>query len=808
MNHFIDQSRVKPLLICACLVLGAIPLGACGSREDRAHNYYQNGVSYLEKQDFVKARIELRNALQQKPDMIEAWRALAKVDEHDKNIPGLVGDFGKITELDAKDIDSRTRLAKLYLAGGALNEALKNVNAATEIDPKSVDALTVKAAILFRLKDTDGAIAAAQKALEIDPANVDARIVLASTKFLQGDSDSALKLIAEIPANQQDALGVIFLKVNIFQRQGDFAQVESLLKKLIALYPNEAGFRAQLIRFYLGQKRPDDAINELRRVVTENPTDVNAELQLVNLLGSLNGVGAARTELVQRIRAGGSILPFQIALARLDFAQGNLKASTDLLNDIISKSKAPDDILAARTTLAELYMSKNDVASAEPVIADILNADNRNIVALRLRAAIRINRGQIDDAINDLRTALNDQPRAPELLATLAIAYERNGSIELADKAYLDAMRAANFAPNYGLNYVVFLQRRGLSARAENVLVDLATRNPLSIPVLSSLAQAKLERQDWVGAHAIADTIRRIGDKGDVADRINGVAFLGEKKVSESLTAFQGSYDANPGAVQPMASLVAVYLQAKQPDRAEAFLKDALKANPTNAEALVLLGSVELIKNNPNEAAKNFEAAIKSQPQNAAGYRSLADLYARQGKIEDAQKVLDAGLQQQPKNFALQLSRAGLFELQGQYERAITEYESILADQPGSMIAANNLASLLADHRKDKPSLVRAGYLAAVLKNTDIPQFKDTLGWIAYLQGDYPAAITFLEDAATKLPNLALVQYHLGMSYLAAGQNEKASDRFKKARELAPNDAELKAKIDAALQTQSEKNKG
>ena len=193
MNYFVDQPRVKQLLVCACLILGAAQLGACGSREDRAHNYYQNGVSYLEKQDFVKARIELRNALQQKPDMIEAWRALAKVDEHDKNIQGLVGDLGKITELDAKDINSRTLLAKLYLAAGALNEALKTVNASIEIDPKSVDALTVKAAILFRLKDTDGAMATAQQALEVDPANVDARIVLASAKFLQGDSDSALK---------------------------------------------------------------------------------------------------------------------------------------------------------------------------------------------------------------------------------------------------------------------------------------------------------------------------------------------------------------------------------------------------------------------------------------------------------------------------------------------------------------------------------------------------------------------------------------------------------------------------------------
>jgi Tfp pilus assembly protein PilF len=44
-----------------------------------------------------------------------------------------------------------------------------------------------------------------------------------------------------------------------------------------------------------------------------------------------------------------------------------------------------------------------------------------------------------------------------------------------------------------------------------------------------------------------------------------------------------------------------------------------------------------------------------------------------------------------------------------------------------------------------------------------------------------------------------LVRYHLGMGYLATGQDTKASEQFKKARELAPNDAGLNAKITAAL---------
>ena len=203
----------------------------------------------------------------------------------------------------------------------------------------------------------------------------------------------------------------------------------------------------------------------------------------------------------------------------------------------------------------------------------------------------------------------------------------------------------------YGLNYVAFLQRRGLSDRADSVLADLANRNPNSIPVLSALAQAKLRRQDWVGAHEIAEAIRRLNDKGDIADRIAGAAYIGQKKYDDSIAALQNSYDASPGAVQPMAALVTAYIQAKQIDKAETFLQAALKANPANAEALVLMGSVQLAKNDPTRAAQSFETAIKQQPKDANGYRALAEFYARQRKIDEALKIIEAGLRATTEKF-------------------------------------------------------------------------------------------------------------------------------------------------------------
>ena len=137
--------------------------------------------------------------------------------------------------------------------------------------------------------------------------------------------------------------------------------------------------------------------------------------------------------------AGKGAFPYQIALARFDLAQGKADDSIKQLQQLIASASSTEDGLVAKNTLANIYMSQNKIALAEPLVTEILRTDARNSNALRLRAAIHLDRGKVDDAIADLRSALNDQPRSPELQLALATAYERNGSIELAGKAFFDA---------------------------------------------------------------------------------------------------------------------------------------------------------------------------------------------------------------------------------------------------------------------------------------------------------------------------------------------------------------------------------
>jgi tetratricopeptide (TPR) repeat protein len=196
---------------------------------------------------------------------------------------------------------------------------------------------------------------------------------------------------------------------------------------------------------------------------------------------------------------------------------------------------------------------------------------------------------------------------------------------------------------------------------------------------------------------------------------------------------------------------------------------------------------------------QRFREAVAQQPKNPVGYNALSDLYVRQKNLDAAESILQAALKELPADVNFRLSSAGLQILKGNHDAAIAQYEGVLKDQPTSLVAINNLVSLLLDYRSDKESLDRAFSLADALKNSNVPQFQDTLGWAQYRRGDYKSSIATLESAAAKLPNLAAIHYHLGMSYAATGESEKAAEQLKTALGLEPDGTALKESIRSAM---------
>src|ERR1700681_614622 len=98
------------------VVLSFALLMGCGSPEERAQGYYERGMALIEKKDDLNARVELLNAVKYKSDKIEAWRALAGIEERTKSPRSLFQDLRRIVELDPKDVDARIKLGKIMAA--------------------------------------------------------------------------------------------------------------------------------------------------------------------------------------------------------------------------------------------------------------------------------------------------------------------------------------------------------------------------------------------------------------------------------------------------------------------------------------------------------------------------------------------------------------------------------------------------------------------------------------------------------------------------------------------------------------------
>ena len=159
-----------------------------GSPKDQAQSYYERGVALAKQHEYAKAAIELRNSLRLQNDKLEAWRALAEIDEATRTTGMILSEvLQSIVSLAPSDVEARIKLVKLLALSGRVYQALELVNADNEGDSQNAKIIGLKAAVLYKLNDKRSAISEAQKALAIEPSNADALVVLATERMASGD---------------------------------------------------------------------------------------------------------------------------------------------------------------------------------------------------------------------------------------------------------------------------------------------------------------------------------------------------------------------------------------------------------------------------------------------------------------------------------------------------------------------------------------------------------------------------------------------------------------------------------------------
>ena len=796
----ISWQSLKATWLRGLLILAfGFSVAACSSPEQKAQAHYNSAKELLATGEYLKAGLEFRNALKYNDKLADAWFGLANVEEKNSNWPAVFESLQRVAELDQKNVEALTKLAKMQLASGQFDLALKNANTANDLKKDDTDILALRAAIFYRLNDKEAARADAERALALNPDNPDALAVLASDQITLGNPTAALRFVERGLSKDPKNLGLLMFKLKIHEDAKDDVKLEASLRQIIAAYPDVKEMRQALLAFLASRNRLADVETEMRALLAADPDNAAKALDLVRIVGANKGAAAGRKELEALAAAKPDNIEFALALAQLNFAEKKTDAATGALAAIIAKGEPKPDVQRAKILLAEMKLQLGQADDAKTLISEILSGDAKNADALALRANMSLQAGELDAAVGDLREALGQRPDSIPLKLLLSRALERQGAVDLAADRFVEALKESNYNPQITLDYISFLGRRGKGDQIEATLNEALTRNPNHPGLLGAMAKIKLDRQDWIGAQAIADALKKAGDKSNVSEQITGALLLGQKKYDESIATLKDAYSASTQNNRPMVGLVAAYVQAGKLDEAEVFLQSILTVNDKNADALALLGSVKELQKKPAEAEALYKSAIERQPNNPVGYVSLARSYLLQKKLPEAEKILRDGHGVAAGDLGVSLALAGLLEQKSDWEGAISIYEAQLKVTPDVPILYNNLASLLSDYRSDAASLENASQLTKRLQSLDVPQFKDTVGWVAYRNGDFRTALLNLEAAAEKLPTLAIAQYHLAMTYAALKRNADARAQFAKTEGLAGGDDALKEKIKAAV---------
>lgn len=337
------------------------------------------------------------------------------------------------------------------------------------------------------------------------------------------------------------------------------------------------------------------------------------------------------------------------------------------------------------------------------------------------------------------------------------------------------------------MRYAQFLLRQDRVQAADTVLTDARRVSPAHVGVLAMLADIALSTQDWSRAQEIAGTLSKIGTpEAETATKaLQAALLLGQGRTEEGLAFLQEQVGKGDNDLAAIQMILQARIRSGKPDEARAYLNSELAKRPDDPGLRLLSAGLHALMGEVPQAEALFRALIAEDPTAELPARLLYGLLRSEGRADEATEILQAALAAQPDAAALLWLKAGELEKAGDVEGAITVYEAMYAKDSSNAIIANNLASLITTHRDDPDSLARATAIVRRLKGTDVPAFQDTYGWIAHRNGNHEEALVYLESAAAGLPNDPVVQFHLGMTYLALGRVEDARRQLTRTLELA-----------------------
>ena len=775
MTKFRTLRILLAALFCVALI-------GCDGPKEREAAYLERGKTLFKSGNYVKARLEFRNALQINPKGVETRFYLATIEQKVGNFRAAYAGFEKLITEKPDYLPAQLELARLLFMAGQSGRALPKVKMVLAAQPENTAARALNAAIAMKAGKLDEAMTEARAVLKLDPGNADAGSVVAAILSRQQRFDEAIKSIDEVIAHDRTQIALRLVKISLLIKQKQFPEAEAVYRELIELQPKQLPHRARLARLMAESKRLDDAETVLHDAIKSMPTEAKAKLLLVDFLSAHRSSERAMRELLNFVKKEPKNDVLLMGLAALHQKQKDLKQAEAVYRRIIGLDEEGRAAVTARTALIRLKLRQGDKKIADAELEKLLKRDPTNAAGLLLRAGRSLEEKDFLQATTDLRLVLRDDPNSKRAMKLLSVAHIRAGNLQLAKETLQKLIRVDRKDTDAQLQLAQLMARNRDYEEAKSLLSEILVRKPNNVQALQTKAEIALVEQDFDEAEQVSKQLLTGGAPAAVSRRLTGLVHFAKRRYPEAIRDLSAALEDDPKSSQAMATLARSFVAAKQAKEGVAYFKGFVAKHGDNAGAHLVLGEIAAVAAELKVADEHFTkaAALTSKP--SVTYRQYGRAMVRTGHYKAAVAAYQSALKSDPDSEILLFELALAHQSSGDPSSAISLYRKILTRNADVDAAANNFAALIADFRyQDKAALTEALRFTTRFQTSQSPFFLDTLGWVHYRLGNSKDAVEILERAVRSGPSIPAVHYHLGMAYLATKQTDLAREQLKKA---------------------------
>jgi len=392
------------------------------------------------------------------------------------------------------DTEALTDRANLRIIGGKLQQAQDDMTMVLRFHPDSAPAHH-NMAVIYRLRGSlENERRELNEALRLNPRLLEARIDLAKNLIRQGAAQDALHVLDETPdEGQKDALAVVETRNWAFlalpdlaaARQGidaglkrartrdlllqaaqlkvttkDMPGARVLLDEILAKTPEDEPVLQVLLSTYAN---PCEAGGKIRSYLTGRPNSPVLQFNLGQSLAACGKQEEARAAFQAAYTADPSMIAAAVELARLDAKDGKLDAARQRLTPLTAKSTE---------ALLALSMVERQAGNVDIAINDLrkaLDAQPRNPLILNNLAYLLADRGGVDEALALAQKAKEIAPHNANVDDTIGWAYFKKGIYHSA-LPYFELAVAQDASPRNEVHLAMACARLGDVRRGQQVL--------------------------------------------------------------------------------------------------------------------------------------------------------------------------------------------------------------------------------------------------------------------------------------------------------------------------------------------------